>query len=446
METIYSLVTKPINQNIAVIRISGPDSFVLLNKVLKQKFEPKANFVGYNRFYINNEFVDEGLVLSFLQPNSFTGENVVEIQTHGSMEVVEMILLEFSKYQDIARPANPGEFTKQAFLNKKLDLSKANAINNLILYENQLVSKKAMKNISGEQTKYIDSLVNKLEAIIAKSQVNIDYPENTDLEEFSNKKIESEINNLFEDINSLIIKSDRIQRYINGIKVAIIGEPNAGKSTLINTILGEDRIIVSDIKGTTRDVIDINIKIDGIPIILRDTAGIRKHTDDKLELIGIEKSQKTIKESDIIIYLQPKNCFNQKVPEYLEQINKPIIKVLTKKDLDIDIDTNLLDVIQISSVNNDIDSLIDALKEIIKKEISISSEDENFLIDKLQLKEFKKIRKSLENVIFYIKQGYTTDYFLFEIEDAIQALYKLIGKVVDPDYINNLFGGFCLGK
>ncbi len=445
METIYSLVTKPINQNIAVIRISGPDSFVLLNKVLKQEFEPKANFVGYNRFYIKDQFVDEGLILSFLKPNSFTGENVVEIQTHGSMEVVETILLEFSKYSEIARPANPGEFTKQAFLNKKLDLSKANAINNLILSENQLVSKKAIKNVSGDQTKYIDIMIKKMEEIIAKSQVNIDYPENTDLDEYSNEEIASNIKSLFGDIESLITKSERIQKYINGIKVAIVGEPNAGKSTLINTILGEERIIVSDIKGTTRDVIDINIKIDGIPIILKDTAGIRDHTSDELEKIGIQKSNQTILDSDIIIYLQPKNGFEKEMPIYLENLNKPILKVITKNDLNLDINIDN-EFLKISSIENDIDELINALKETIKNEASINSEDENFLIDKLQLNEFKKIKNNLENVISYIEQGYTTDYFLFEIEDAIQTLYKLIGKVVDPDYINNLFGGFCLGK
>ena len=443
METIYSLVTKPINQNVAIIRISGPDSFILLNKILKQEFAPLPNYVGYSQFFINNQFIDEGLILSFVAPNSFTGENVVEIQTHGSMEVIEQILVEFNNYKDIARPAKPGEFTKQSFLNKKMDLSKASAINNLIESENSIISNQAIKNISGNQSKYINNLIKKLEEILSIVQINIDYPENTDLDEYSGSKIKSEISILFDDISKVIQSSSVLQNLSSGIKIAVVGEPNAGKSTFINTILGEDRIIVSNVKGTTRDVIDVMLKIDGIPIILKDTAGIHEDTSDELEKIGIKKANETINEADIILYLQSVENLIEDLPFYLKNIKTPILKIATKSDLLLKLPPSD-SLIYISSINGEIEELIKKLKLIIKSKVIINSND--FLIDKLQLVEFNSIHQGLLNIIDYIEQGFSSDYYLFEIENTLQTLYKIIGKIVDHDYINNLFGGFCLGK
>ena len=445
-ETIYSLVTKPINQNIAVIRISGPDSFLLLDTLMKTKIIPTANRVEYRKFYVAGNFIDEGLVLMFKSPNSFTGENVVEIQTHGSMRVIEEILSSFGRI-DFARQAKPGEFTKQAFVNNKIDLTKAAAINDLILSENNdYIADKSRQNINGMQRKFIDLMISKTEEVISKIQVSIDYPENTDIEEYSNNSIESSLNILLKQVKDLIEKSKRIQKISDGITVVVVGEPNVGKSTLINEILGEERIIVSDIKGTTRDVIDVKITLDGILVTIKDTAGLRKETNDKLEKMGMSKTIESLDRADIILYLQSYENFSKVNPSFLNNLNIPIINVITKSDLDAE-KTRLSGYISISSKESDIDSLLKEISTYIKTNILVdTNHEDDFLTDKLQVTQFEIIQNNIESALNYMNQGYTSDFYMFEIESIIQTLYKVIGKNIDPDYINELFGGFCLGK
>ncbi len=445
METIYSLVTKPINQNIAVIRISGPDAFCFLNLILKTKITPEANKVVYSKFFNNDEFIDEGLILMFKAPNSFTGENVVEVQTHGSMYVVEKILEIFRKSK-IGRVALPGEFSKQAFLNKKMDLTKASAINSLILSENKQVARKSSLNINGKQLNYVNHLIKVLENLIARLQVSIDYPENNDIEEYSSKSIHKDLKVLKEDISWLIKKSKQLQKVNDGFSVVIIGEPNVGKSTLVNEILGEERVIVSDIKGTTRDVIEVRININDVNITLKDTAGLRNRTNDKLEAIGIEKTKEEIKKSDLVLYLQTIDNISSSLPSYLEDSKDKTINILTKSDLIPDHKKNN-NYVYISSINGEIDQLLTAIEDGLKNFIPNQMEkDFEYLTDKTQISLYEEILENIEGTLELLVQNYPIDLILSEVENSLEILYRIIGKKMNPDYINNLFGGFCLGK
>ncbi len=446
-ETIFALVTKPINQNIAVIRISGPDSFVAASKLLLTKHNFAPNQVVYQRFYDSNkEFIDEGLLLSFEAPNSFTGENVVEIQTHGSMFVVEKLLSVLQK-DTTARMAYPGEFTKQAFLNKKLDLTKATAINSLINSENKSLAEKSIFNLEGKQTKFINEVIKNLENLIARIQVAIDYPENTDMEEYSYDQIKQMVQQNLKMVDKIIEDSKTLQKINKGITIAIVGEPNAGKSTLLNEIVGEDRVIVSDIKGTTRDVIDVQMRINDVVVTFKDTAGLRNQTDDILERIGIKKAYSIIDEADLILWLQDINNFSTTLPNYLEDKTDKLIKVISKSDLKNDNFVLPKDFIDISAKNKKIFNLVTEIENFIKVSLPINeSFKNNYLTDKLQIDFFEQIRTNLNSSLNFLEDEYSQDFILFELENSLEILYKMLGKKVDPDYINNLFGGFCLGK
>ncbi len=446
-ETIFALVTKPINQNIAVIRISGPDSFVVANKLLKEEHQFLPNEVTYQRFYdAEQNFIDEGLFLTFVKPNSFTGEDVVEIQIHGSMFVVERLLSVLQKNTS-ARMAYPGEFTKQAFLNKKLDLTKATAINSLINSENKSLAEKSIFNLEGKQTTFINEVIKNLENLIARIQVVIDYPENTDMEEYSYNQIIDMVKENLAMIEKIITDSKTLQKIDKGINIAIVGKPNAGKSTLLNEIIGEERVIVSDIKGTTRDVIDVQMRINDVVVTFKDTAGLRNKTDDILEEIGIKKAFTIIDEVDLILWLQDINDFTTELPPYLQDKTDKLLKVISKSDLKDDALDYPSDFIEISAKNKKIFKLVAEIENFIKINLPINeSFKNNYLTDKLQIEFFEQILVNLQSSLYFLENEYSQDFILFELENSLEILYKMLGKKVDPDYINNLFGGFCLGK
>ena len=299
-DTIYSLVTKEINQNVGIIRISGPRAFEVTSKLV-DNFYPEKNKVINIDIKINNKFIDNALVLSFINPNSFTGEDIVEIQTHGSMFIIKKIISELNK-QGI-RQSHPGEFMKQAYINGKIDLSQSEAINTLIVSENKTLTERSLSNLRGEQSEYITKTLDSLSKIVSRIQVSIDYPENTDLPEFNIKEIGKSISLLQNEIENIINDSQRLVKFSEGITISIIGIPNAGKSSLLNKLISEDRAIVSDIEGTTRDIVDSTLYIDGVKVTIKDTAGIRKKTDNAIEREGINRSINTAKESDIVLLL-----------------------------------------------------------------------------------------------------------------------------------------------
>ncbi len=441
-KTIYSLVTKPINQNVAIIRISGPEAFESI-KSLVPDFKPEQNRVEFHKLTYEGNFIDDALILSFIAPNSFTGENVIEIQSHGSMFVVEKIISILNKQNLIQ--SEPGEFMKQAYMNGKIDLTQSEAINTLILSENKDLASKSLDNLNGKQSTFINDALEKIGDIVSRIQVSIDYPENTDLPEYNLNNIKDSISTFRSEIESMIYDSQRLVNYSKGIRVALVGMPNAGKSTLLNNLSNESKAIVSDLEGTTRDVVDSIIYLDGIKITLHDTAGIRSETDDPIEKEGISRSLKMIDESDIVLLLidgskdmdEQRKFFNK----VIENHNHKIIEVITKSDIIKHSGLN------INNNHESIDILIDAISEFVKNNIYNESENTNaLLITQSQIDNFGKILESLNSAIGFIDFDETPDVVAFELEQSMKELGKILGKEIDQNYLTNLFANFCIGK
>ncbi len=437
METIYSLVTKPINQNVAIIRISGPDAFTIIKDIVPS-FEPKQNSVVFKELFFGDEFIDQALLLSFKAPNSFTGEDIIEIQSHGNMYVVQKILEKLNTYN--IRQSEPGEFMKQAFMNGKIDLSQSEAINTLILSENKSLTEKAISNLSGVQAKVIKKAIKDLSVIMAHIQISIDYPENQDTQKYSLTGIKGELEKYSKEIEEVISNSKLLIKIDKGIKIALIGRPNAGKSSLLNAILDEERAIVSDVQGTTRDVVESSILLNDVKVTLQDTAGLRT-TDDSVEQQGIKKTLETLETADIIIAVEePSEKLNY---SDLEKFDSKIIKVMNKKDL-VDLDND--EYITTSALNKDINELIIKISDYIKNNLKNINFKNAILITSNQVNNFEKILSHIKKAISMLKDNFSIDVVALEIETIIKELGAILGIVVDQDYTSNLFASFCLGK
>ena len=439
MKTIYSLVTKPINQNVSIIRISGPDTFVSLKGFFKPEISTKGNTAEFRKLYNKDgEFVDDVIVLGFRNPNSFTGEDLVEIQSHGNIFVVKKIL---SMLEGLGfKQATPGEFSKQAYMNNKMDLTQADAINTLINAETEVMANAASKNLNSKQSKNIDDNIKMLSEIISRIQVSIDYPENRDLEEYSDATLNNMMQEMIEKVTSDIKQSETLIKIDEGVKLSIIGIPNAGKSTLLNALIDEEKAIVTEIEGTTRDIVESQILINGVKITLQDTAGMRD-SKDKVESIGIEKSKESAREADIVIALIDGSKDIEEQREYIKTIvdREDIIEVINKKDLKDN------EGISISAKDKDISELINYLEKYISEEFDLNSITSATLINSAQISSFAKVLDSLIKAQELLKDN-TTDVILFELEDAIAELGRMKGIEIDQEYLTNLFSNFCIGK
>ena len=301
MEPIIALATPPLKSALALIRLSGDGVFEAVAKSMRkdpENFSKKKIWVGY--LYHEEEIIDEVVAFVYPAPNSFTGEDVVEISSHGSMIIVKEILTHF--YAMGIRQAVNGEFSSRAFYNGKVDLVEAEAINDMINATTKESKNLALLSLKGDTSKLIFPILNWIDETLAALEVNIDYPEYTDIEETNFKEIKVQIEEKISDLKKLIKEGNQGKIIRNGIKIALIGEPNVGKSSLLNALLNEDKAIVSHIPGTTRDVVEGDLSLNGIPLHLLDTAGIRE-SDDYVETLGILKSRKSIEEADLVIWL-----------------------------------------------------------------------------------------------------------------------------------------------
>ena len=435
---------------ISIIRLSGKDAISITNKVFKGKnlSEVESHTINYGHIYDKDELIDEVLVSVMKSPKTYTKEDVIEINCHGGIntteKVLELLIL------NGARLAEPGEFTKRAFLNGRIDLTQSEAVMDLIESKSNLERKEALKNVEGRISKLIDNYRNKIMDLISHIEVNIDYPEYYDIETVDDAKVKNSLEDLINELKKLIKESEDKEIVKTGIKTIIVGRPNVGKSSILNSLLEYDKAIVTDIEGTTRDIVEGNIYIDGIHLNIIDTAGIRK-TDNLVEQIGVEKSLSLIDEADLVlVVLNGNEKLTNLDKEILEKTkNKTNIVLINKNDLDKKIEEEELDgriVISTNTMNlNGLNSLKEKISELFKLD-QISTNDYTYLTNTRQISLAKKALESLENAEKGRKNNDPIDMIEIDIKDAFDLLGEIVGKNYSDEILDNLFKNFCVGK
>lgn len=436
--TIVSLITAPINAAVAVIRISGDESLEIANDIFSRSIV-KPNYAYVGKIINDHEVIDQVVLTYFAGPRSFTGEDVIEISCHGSMLIANQIIsLIISKG---ARLAERGEFSSRAFYNNKIDLIQAESILSTIEATSIEAKKLAMYSLEGETSNLIKPLIDSLADILSNIEVNIDYPEYNDIEEVTIQRIKKECLVMVEEIEKLLGQSKKSQYIIHGIKVALVGLPNTGKSSLLNAFLNQEKAIVTNIPGTTRDIVEGNVNLNGLPLHLLDTAGIRE-ADNQVEKIGIEKSQRSIDEADLVIMvLDSSKEISLEEQNILDSLgDKPHLVVYNKADLITDKDN---DKIYISALNKD----IKALKEQILKLFNLSSKDITpSLCSSRQIGLLEKSRNNLVKAFEDAENELPIDLISISIKEAYDALKEILGLSVNVDLSEEIFSRFCVGK
>ena len=437
-DTIAAIATPLGTGGVGVIRISGEKSFEIADKIFS-KHNLEAGKIAHGWIVDGGKKVDEVIVLPFRNPHSYTGEDVIEIHCHGGVNVVKNILSLVLK--NGARTAERGEFTKRAFLNKKMDLSQAEAVADLIHAKTRNFALQSAKNLSGVLSEKISQIRGQIFETLSRIVAGIDFPEDVTEPEYS-YLIESFEKSLSE-IDKILSCAQSSNILRQGIKVAIVGRPNVGKSSLFNTLLNANRAIVTDIAGTTRDVIKETLDLD-VAVTLIDTAGIRD-TDEvgKVEEIGIEFSKQSADEADLVIFLYDSSKgITEEDKEIYELIkNKPHLEVANKCDL---IEKKSEDKIYISTKTGE---GISELRELIKSKVcDFSIEDTEYITNERQVDCLEKCKESLTNALEAAKRFELQDLISIDLKSALLFLDEITGEVITDDILNNIFDHFCIGK
>lgn len=457
METIAAISTPLGYGGIGIIRISGKDAFNVVEKIFKPKNEKNKEIKGYNMKYGNifdskGRNIDEVLVTYFVSPKSFTTENMCEINSHGGPIIVKRIL-ELC-LNNGARLAEPGEFTKIAFMNGRIDLTQAEAIIDMINSKTRKEQDASMKQLEGELSKEINKIRDLIMQKMVDIEAAIDYPE-YDIEEVSKSNLKEMLKEVEERLGTLHNSFGNGKMIKEGIKMAIIGKPNAGKSSLLNAILREERAIVTDLEGTTRDIIEEFVVIEGIPVKVIDTAGIRNETKDKIEEIGIKKAKEMAQNADLVVYmLDSTKELDEEDKELLKTIkHKKTIIILNKQDLEpvISPETEELiginkPIIQMSALKREgIESLYSKIAEMFNLgEIEI---DDSITVTNERHKEIiKNVLKNTRESILTIDNNLPVDITTVSIKQMLDGLGEITGATASEDIINEIFKKFCLGK
>ena len=446
-DTIVAISTSVGEGAISIIRLSGHDALNIASKVFtKDLTKVDSHTIHYGFITSNNEKIDEVLVSVMKAPKTFTREDIVEINCHGGIattnKVLEVLL------ENGARLAEPGEFTKRAFLNGRIDLLEAEATMDLISSKAESARKISINTLTGETSNLIKNLRSELVKIISNIEVNIDYPEYEDIEVLTNESILPDIKKFKEKLEEIIKKSEDSKVIKEGIRVGIIGRPNVGKSSLLNSLLEEEKAIVTDVPGTTRDIVEGSLIVSGIPLNIIDTAGIRK-TEDTVEKIGVEKSLKIIDTSDLLIYILNNNEeITEEEKEILEKTkNKKRIIVVNKIDLKTKLNKKLLDSYIEISVKENIG--IDKIKDEIKRLFNIgeiSTNDMTYLSNARSIALLKKSLNNINDAINEINNNNPIDIVELSLKESWNNLGEIIGETYTDELLDELFSRFCLGK
>ena len=438
-DTIAAISTALNNQAISIVRLSGDEAIEIANKIFDRDLNHiQGNTIIYGHIMEDGHKLDEVMVSIFRAPKSYTMEDLVEINCHGGVYITRRILS--LCLANGARMALNGEFTKRAYLNGRIDLAKAESINDMINANSEVQIKSAMKGIDGSISRLIEPLCDDIMNMIGMIEVNIDYPEYDDVEIITNEKLLPKLHEWISISDEMIDKAQRFRVIKEGLKTAIVGKPNVGKSSLLNALLNKDKAIVTDIAGTTRDLVEDDVRLDNITLHLIDTAGIRE-SDDVVEKIGIERSLKAIEEAELVIrVIDASKDMDEEDKELLELTkDKDRIIVYNKTDMNDDVKG-----IKVSALNGDISELKNYLNERYDKDQSLI--DEDILNNERQIALMIKANKGLKDMLKEVDYGYELDLVSSDLYTVYHDLSEIIGKSYEDDLIDHLFRNFCLGK
>ena len=441
-DIIVAIATSRLEAAISIIRLSGKGCIAFVQQFFTGKIIDKASHtITYGFIKDQDEKVDEVLVNIYRGHRTFTGEEMVEINCHGGIFITQKVLNLCLKMG--ARMAEHGEFSKRAFLNGRIDLSQAEAISDLISAKNDYASQLALRGIQGNISHFIEDLKEDLIQIITQIEVNIDYPEYEDVEELTAESLLPKSIQLQEKMNHIIDSSKNVHLLKDGISTVIIGKPNVGKSSLLNALLDEDKAIVTDIAGTTRDIVEGTVRLDHIVLNMIDTAGIRD-TDDVVENIGVHKSKELVHKADLVLLvLDGSQPLTQEDYELLE-LSKDTqrIIVINKKDQG---EIKDIDGIAISAKNHDIEPLIQKIKAMFELGQITSSQDD-ILANARQIQLLEKANQSLKNAIQAMQEYVPTDLIVTDLYESWESLKEILGERAKEDLLDELFKRFCIGK
>ena len=464
-ETIAAISTGMTNSGIGIVRISGNDAFSIADRIYKGKrkiTESESHTIHYGHIMDGEETIDEVLVMVMKGPRTFTGEDTVEINCHGGTYVVKRVLETVLKHG--ARAAEPGEFTKRAFLNGKIDLSQAEAVIDVINSENEYALQSSISQLKGNIKNKITNIRNKIIYHTAFIESALDDPEHISIEGYGDT-LKEEAETIISDLKELIRSADNGRVIKEGINTVIVGKPNAGKSSLLNVLSGHERAIVTDIEGTTRDILEEQIRLGDLSLNVVDTAGIRQ-TDDVIEKIGVDKAKEYAGNADLVIYVVDASRELDENDEKIIQLvrEKKAIILLNKSDLDTIVDEKTISdklygdgsvtenkegeipVIPISAKEEKgIEKLEKKLKEMFING-KVSFNDQIYISNVRQKNALADAEKSMEKVVDSINAGMPEDFYSIDLMDAYEALGSITGESVGEDLINEIFSKFCMGK
>ena len=439
-ETIVALATPPLRSALAIVRLSGDDCFFIVSKFFtKDITKVEKNTIYHGFIKDEEELIDEVVLLAYKGPKSFTGEDSVEIMCHGSPLIFNRIIKVALK--NGARLATNGEYSSRAYAHGKLNLMQAESINDLINAETEESKKLSLMALKGDTAKLIEPLKKSLGDILSLIEVNIDYPEYLDIEEANNEKIVEICKENIKYIKKLIKDGVKGNIIKDGINVAIVGKPNVGKSSILNALLNENKAIVTDVRGTTRDIVEGKINLNGVVINLFDTAGIRESSDE-VESIGIEKSISKLKNSDIVLCVFDSQEYDDEDKEITKLVEgKNTIFVYNKKDL---VQNNLDDKLYVSALNKD----VEPLKKAIIEKLGLSKEnyDNPSIANTREIGILENIKTILEQVLIDIKSEIPIDLINSELKEAYLKTLSITGEDNDFDIAKEIFSRFCVGK